>query len=203
VAVTPGVLHRSPSSTFSLPGRRRGGEPSLEACSRRSPMRYASFWISRHSEALWLALGWTVHDPLSLPYCLGRLPHSSRPLVAATTTRAPDCGLSWPRFFFFFLPPPWVVAPEPPVQVTPVCGTECHARPSAALAHLSARVKSVVMISTSCVASFSNIFLSRTPYQKAVIIEASEMRGIVPRTLVKREMKARRVSPSSCLTAWR
>jgi hypothetical protein len=72
------------------------------------------------------------------------------------------------------------VAPEPPVWVTLVCGIECHARPSAALAHLSARVKSVVTVSTSCVASFSNIFLSRTPCRKAVIIEASEMRGMVP-----------------------
>jgi hypothetical protein len=123
--------------------------------------------------------------------------------VAAAATGAPDCGLSCPRVVVVFVPPPWVVAPEPPVWVTLVCGAECHARPSAALAHLSDRVKSVVMVSTSRVANFSNIFLSRTPYRKAVIMEASEMRGIVPRTLVKREMKARRVSLGSCLTAWR
>jgi hypothetical protein len=43
----------------------------------------------------------------------------------------------------------------------------------------------------------------RTPWQKAVMMEASEIRGIVPRTLVKREMKVRSVSPGSCLTAWR
>jgi hypothetical protein len=36
-----------------------------------------------------------------------------------------------------------------------------------------------------------------------VMMEASEIRDIVPRTLVKREMKSRRVSPDSCLTAWR
>jgi hypothetical protein len=36
-----------------------------------------------------------------------------------------------------------------------------------------------------------------------MMMEASEMRGIVPRTLVKREMNVRRVSPGSCLTAWR
>jgi hypothetical protein len=90
-----------------------------------------------------------------------------------------------------------VTAHEPPVRVTPVCGVECHAQPSVALAHLSARAKSVVTVSTSCVANFSNIFLSRTPCRKAVIMEASKMRGIVPRTLVKREMKARRVSPGS------
>jgi hypothetical protein len=150
---------------------------------------------------------WTLevlqHHPLSLPSCRGHLSRSSRPPVAAAAIGAPDYGLSWPRFFFFFLPPPWVVAPEPPVQVTPVCGAECHARPSAALAHLSARVKSVVTVSTSCITNFSNIFLSHTPCQKAVIIETSEMRGIVPHTLVKREMKARRVCPGSCLTAWR
>jgi hypothetical protein len=41
------------------------------------------------------------------------------------------------------------------------------------------------------------------PCQKAVMIEASETRGMVPRTLVKRAMKARRVSLGSCLTTWR
>jgi hypothetical protein len=34
-------------------------------------------------------------------------------------------------------------------------------------------------------------------------MEASEMRGIVPRTLLKREMNFQRVSPGSYLTAWR
>jgi hypothetical protein len=89
------------------------------------------------------------------------------------------------------------------VWATSVCGAECHARPSAALTHLSARAKSMVTVSTSCVANFSSIFLSRTPWRKAVMMEASEIRGIVPCTLVKREMKVRRVSPGSCLTAWR
>jgi hypothetical protein len=41
------------------------------------------------------------------------------------------------------------------------------------------------------------------PWRKAVMMEASEIRGMVPRTLVKREMKAQRVSLGSCLTAWR
>jgi hypothetical protein len=41
------------------------------------------------------------------------------------------------------------------------------------------------------------------PLAEAVMIEASEMRGIVPHTLVKREINVRRVSPGSCLTAWR
>jgi hypothetical protein len=95
------------------------------------------------------------------------------------------------------------MAPKPPDWAAPVCGAECHARPSAALAHLSARAKSVGTVSTSCVANFSSIFSSRTPWRKAVMIEASEIRGIVPRTLVKREMNLRRVSPGSCLTAWR
>jgi hypothetical protein len=93
--------------------------------------------------------------------------------------------------------------PSHPLGQPPVCGAECHARPSAALVHLSARAKSVVTVSTSCVANFSSIFSSRTPWWKAVMMEASEIRGIVPRTLVKREMKVRRVSPGSCLTAWR
>jgi hypothetical protein len=55
----------------------------------------------------------------------------------------------------------------------------------------------------SCVANFSNIFSSRTPWRKAVMMEASEIRGIVPHTLVKLEINVRRVSPGSCLTAWR
>jgi hypothetical protein len=52
--------------------------------------------------------------------------------------------------------------------------------------------KSVGTVSTSCVANFSNIFSSCTPWRKAVMMEASEMRGIVPRTLVKREMNVRK-----------
>jgi hypothetical protein len=36
-----------------------------------------------------------------------------------------------------------------------------------------------------------------------VMMEASEIRGIVPCTLVKWEINFRRVSPGSCLTAWR
>jgi hypothetical protein len=68
---------------------------------------------------------------------------------------------------------------------------------------LVGRAKSVGTISTSCVANFSSIFSSRTPCRNAVMMEASEMRGIVPRTLVKREMNVQRVSPGSCLTAWR
>jgi hypothetical protein len=68
---------------------------------------------------------------------------------------------------------------------------------------LSAKANKVVMVSTWWVASFSSIFSSRTPYRKAVIMDASEIRGIIPRTLVKREMKAWRVSPGCCLTAWR
>jgi hypothetical protein len=70
----------------------------------------------------------------------------------------------------------------PPIWSTPVCGAECHARPSAALAHLSARVKRVETVSTSCVANFSNIFSSRTLWWKAVMIEASDIRGMVPPT---------------------
>jgi hypothetical protein len=40
---------------------------------------------------------------------------------------------------------------------------ECHARPSAALAHLSAKANKVLTVSTWWVASFSSIFSSRTP----------------------------------------
>jgi hypothetical protein len=53
----------------------------------------------------------------------------------------------------------------------------------------------VVTVSTSCVAIFSNILSSWTPCRKAVMIEASETQGMVLRTLVKRAMKAQRVSP--------
>jgi hypothetical protein len=78
------------SSTFSLPGRRRGGEPSLEDCSRRSLTRFARSMISRHSAALRRSLGCTGHEPL-LPLCgRGRLLQSPWPPVAAATTRAVD-----------------------------------------------------------------------------------------------------------------
>jgi hypothetical protein len=45
----------SASEAFSLPDRRGGEEPSLEAWSRLLLRRSASFWISRHSVALWRA----------------------------------------------------------------------------------------------------------------------------------------------------
>jgi hypothetical protein len=82
----------SPSSTFSLPGRRRDGEPSLEDCSRCSLTCFVRSMISRHSAALWRQLGSIGHEPL-LPLCSrGRMLQSPRPPVAAATTRAVDCG---------------------------------------------------------------------------------------------------------------
>jgi hypothetical protein len=47
----------SASETFSLPDRRGGEVPSLEAWSRLLLRCSASFWISRHSVALWWAQG--------------------------------------------------------------------------------------------------------------------------------------------------
>jgi hypothetical protein len=138
----------------------------LEVCSRRSLTRFASLMILRHYEALWRLLGCTGHEPLLPPYGRGRLLRSFRPPVAAAMTGAAYGGLSWPQFFFFFFLPSWATAPEPPVWTTLDYGVECHARPSAALAHLSARAKSVVTVSTSCVANFSSIFSSRTPGRK-------------------------------------
>jgi hypothetical protein len=106
----------SSSSTLSLPGQRWGGEPSFDDCSRRSLTRFASLMISRHSEALWRALGCTWHEPLLPPYGRGRLLRSPQPLVVAVTIGAADCGFSWPRFFFFFFfLPSWETAPVPPV----------------------------------------------------------------------------------------
>jgi hypothetical protein len=93
----------SPLSTLSLLGRRRGGEPSLEVCSRRLLTRFVSLMISRHSVALWRLLGCTGHEPLLPLYGRVRLLRSFRPPVAAATTRAADDGFSWLRFFFFFL----------------------------------------------------------------------------------------------------
>jgi hypothetical protein len=51
--------------------------------------------------------------------------------------------------------------------------------------------------------AWGQFFSSRTPCRKAVMMEASEIRGIVPCTLVKWETNFQRVSPGSCLTAWR
>jgi hypothetical protein len=151
----------SPSSTLSLPGQRRGEESSLEDCSRRSLTRFARSMISRHSACCGDRWGCTGHEPLLPLYGRGRLLRSPRPPVAAASTRAVDRGFSWPQPFFFLQSRG--TAPEPPIWATPVCGAECHARPLVALAHLSARAKSVVTVSTSCVANFSNIFSSRTP----------------------------------------
>jgi hypothetical protein len=175
----------------------------LEDFSCRSLTRFARSMISRHSAALWRSLGCTWHEPLLPLYGHGRLLRSPWPPVVAATTRAVDRGFWYSRSFFFFFFPSRGTAPEPPDWAAPVCGAECHARPSVALAHLLARAKSVGTVSTSCAANFSSIFSSRTPCRKAVMMEASEMQGMVPRTLVKREMNFRRVSPGSCLTAWR
>jgi hypothetical protein len=61
------------SSTFALPGRQRGGELSLEDCSRHLLMRFARSMISRHYMALWRPCGCIGHGPL-LPFCgRGRL----------------------------------------------------------------------------------------------------------------------------------
>jgi hypothetical protein len=175
----------------------------LEDCSRRSLTHFARSMISRHSAMLWRPLGCTGHEPLLPLYGRGHLLRSPRPPVVAATTRAVDHSFWWSRPFFFFFLPSRGMAPETPDWVASVCGDECHARPLAALAHLLARAKSVGTVSTSCVANFSNIFSSRTPWRKAVMMEASEMRGIVPRTLVKQEMNVRRVSLGSYLTTWR
>jgi hypothetical protein len=88
---------------------------------------------------------------------------SPRPPIAAATTRAAECGFSLPWFFFFFFLLSCATAPEPPVWAALVYGAECHARPSAALAHLLARAKRVETVSTSCVANFSNIFFITYP----------------------------------------
>jgi hypothetical protein len=129
------------SSTFSLPGRRRGGEPSLEDCSRRLLTRFTRSMISRYSAALWRQLGCTGHEPL-LPLCgRGCLLRSPWPPVAAATTRAMDRGFWWSRSSFFFFLPSRETAPEPPDWVALVCGVECHAWPSTALTHLSARAR--------------------------------------------------------------
>jgi hypothetical protein len=141
----------------------------LEDCSRRSLTRLASLIISRHSTALWRALGCTRHESWAL-VALNPAPSRShydwssslRPLAVAVlilllavlgdgtgATRLGNPGL-WCRV------------------------------PCTALAHSSTRVKSVVTVSTSCVANFSNIFSSRTPWRKAVMMEASRDMGYSP-----------------------
>jgi hypothetical protein len=87
-------------------------------------------------------LGCIGHEPL-LPLCgRGRLLHSFRPPVAAATTGAADGGVSEPRFFFFSFCRSEIRHPSHPSRqprsVVP--------SPSVALAHLSARAKSVVTV---------------------------------------------------------
>jgi hypothetical protein len=105
----------------------------LEDCSRRSLMRFARLMISRHFATLWRPLGCTGHEPL-LPLCgCGHLLRSPWPPVAAAMTRAVDRDFWWSWSFFFFFLPSRGTAPKPPDWAAPVCGAECHARPSAAL----------------------------------------------------------------------
>jgi hypothetical protein len=62
-------------------------------------------------------------------------------------------------------PPPWAAAPVLGWSPFPASGIggACQAQPSAALTHLSARLKSSATSLMSCVASFFNIFSSLTP----------------------------------------
>jgi hypothetical protein len=126
-------------------------------------------------------------------------------LVASLATPASD----WlPPAFFFFLPLPLTPCAEVPTlgllaSLLPGAAGECHARPSVALSHLSARLSSAETSWTSWVASFSSIFSSRTPWRNATITEALEIRGMVLRTWENRWMKERRDSPGRYRTAWR
>jgi hypothetical protein len=52
-----------------------------------------------------------------------------------------------------------------------------YVRPSVALAHLSAKLKSSVASWMSCMMNFSNIFSSLTPWQNATTTDALERRG--------------------------
>ena len=75
-------------------------------------------------------------------------------------------------------------------------------RPSSALAHLSARSKSLTMVvMLSWMPSFSSIRTSVTPAWKAKMTCASVALGILLRTWLKRWMYLRRVSPGFWRTA--
>jgi hypothetical protein len=82
---------------------------------------------------------------------------------------APVSGWLLPSKFFFFLfllLPPWSAALTSglaPILASRACGV-CQERPSAALAHLSARLKSSATSWISCVMSFYNILSSLTPW---------------------------------------
>jgi hypothetical protein len=82
---------------------------------------------------------------------------------------APASGWLPLAFFFFLLllslPPPWacVLALDLLSPFAAWATGECQTRPSAALAHLSAKLKRVETSWMSWVVSFSNIFSSLTP----------------------------------------
>jgi hypothetical protein len=112
-------------------------------------------------------------------------------LVASLATPAPirrygdsrrgGCPASdWlpPAFFFLPLPPtPCAEVPALGLLASLLFGAagECHAQPSAALAHLSARLNNAETSWTSWVATFSSIFSSRTPWRNATTTEALEI----------------------------
>jgi hypothetical protein len=86
--------------------------------------------------------------------------------------------------FLFLLPLARVVSPASglPAFPTSEVGGVCQAQPSAALAQLSARLKSSAASCMSYVASFSIIISSLTTWWNATTIEALEMRGMLLRT---------------------
>jgi hypothetical protein len=101
------------------------------------------------------------------------------------TVGPPTSGWLPPTFLLLLLPLPlppsgaWAPALGVLSPFATWAAEECQARPSAALAHLSARLKSVDTSWTSLVVSFFTIFSSLTPWRNATTTEVLEIRGMV------------------------
>jgi hypothetical protein len=174
------------------------------------------------AQLLLLQLTEMLHKLLDLPALLGavapRVVHRE-PWTALITAKgllwllvmavgAPASGLLLLAFFvflFLFLLLLAAAASTTGLLAFPTSGVgwECQAHPSVALTHLSARLKSSETSCTSCVANFSSIFSSLTPYRKARTTEALEMWGMVFRTWENCWMKDHSDSLGRCYTTWR
>jgi hypothetical protein len=177
----------SSGSTFCLPSRWWEGMPSSRCCFRCLRYCSTSFLISRHSSALThRVVHWATHASV---IAVGRLTGARvTSVTSAPTCRSSSCGggsssqrlvvaavlLLVLVFVFIFAATSLGGNARIGLATLPASGAGglCHARPSVALTHLSARVKSSATSWMSCVVSFSNIFTSLTPWRNASTTEA-------------------------------
>src|SRR5438105_1931242 len=164
------------------------------------PLFSAMALTTRQSRRSWDLELWMGQNASALPAsflpmgCASHLGLRAEGSAAATSLAAPL------RFLFFFPPEDGPTWGSETLASLASGWPDCRSRASAALAHLSARVKSSVGDEITLVASFSAILRSHTPRRKAMQTDSPEILAIVFRHWKKRCMYLRRDSPLRCCT---